>query len=164
MKTLLAALSLELLCAGVALIASPFPAWGQTISAHGLGTATNPVRARQVIPLNAQTCHQPAANTIATVSIVAAAGSVPVLTDLTASYTSAPASNYSVTVTRSSGPATVWIGPVLQPGSATQWIYEHQWGAGGLVAGDGETLTASLPAGGAGISGRVCVTGSSVIW
>lgn len=108
-----------------------------------------------------QQCSLPAANTQASIAIGGVAGAFPTIYDVVASYDVAPAAQYFLSVTASTGPITVWTAPILQPGGATQWIYSHTFSAG-LSGTSGEVLTAILPAGGVGVSGKLCITGANI--
>ncbi len=97
-----------------------------------------------------RTCSTPAANTAATVSVTGVAGQSIFLFSYIAFYTTAPAAAQTLTVADAA--ATVWRDIVNGANTPTR----HAFG-GPVQLSTAGTLAVTLPAGGAGVSGVLCV-------
>ncbi len=96
-----------------------------------------------------RTCSEPAANTAASISVTGVASQRIVLFDYIAFYTTAPAAAQTLTVT--SAAVNIWLDIVNGANTPTQRSFST-----GLLPTDGNTLTVTLPAGGAGVVGKLC--------
>ncbi|MGH7376135.1 MAG: WD40/YVTN/BNR-like repeat-containing protein [Candidatus Methylomirabilales bacterium] len=100
---------------------------------------------------NARTCSTPAADTAASVSVAGVANQRVSLSSYVAFYTTAPAAAQTLTVTDAA--TTVWRDIVNGANTPTR----HAFGSPPLYATTANSMTVTLPAGGAGVSGVLCV-------
>lgn len=103
-----------------------------------------------------KTCSEPAANTAATITVTGVAGQQTYVLSYIAFYTTAPAAAQTLTVV--SGAANVWLDIVNGANTPTRFSFDQ-----GLAATAGNTVTITLPAGGAGVVGKLCAVASQVI-
>lgn len=98
---------------------------------------------------DSRTCSEPAANTAATITVTGVASQRVFVHDYIAFYTTAPAAAQTLTIV--DGAANVWLDIVNGANTPTRFAFVPA-----LRAITGNTVTLTLPAGGAGVVGKLC--------
>lgn len=98
-----------------------------------------------------RTCSEPAANTAASITVTGVANQNIAVNDYIAFYTTAPAAAQTLTIT--SAGVNVWLDIVNGANTPTRFAFSPL-----LKASLGNTVILTLPAGGAGVTGKLCAT------
>ncbi len=140
---------------------SPIVGAGETIVAGQSGTRwIINSEGRGLTQTNTNTsnraCSEPAANTAAVVTIALGNGGPILVGGFVAFYTTAPAAPQTLTIT--DGATNVWLDIVQGANTPTS----RSFGGYPLVRGPGGTVVATLPAGGVGVVGKLCLIAAQV--